>query len=292
MLVELSLGDAYGCGYEFAKPDILAVRKNDLSQYYPHNLPGYLMAGSYSDDTQMSIAITEALLENSPWTHEDLAERFVKCYKRNPHNGYSRVLQGILDNVNNGTELLAAITPISDKCGAAMRSCPIGTIKDENEVIRKATIQATITHNTPEGIFSSCAIALAVHYFLHKNGSKDGLWDYLKNHPFEANISSVWEEKWPAKTRVTSDAIPCVKAAITAVVETDSFSKCLLHCVDYTGDVDSIAAMAMGIASVIPNEKEMKSDLPQNLLDGLENGEYGFNYLRKLDILLLGKSRF
>jgi len=292
MFVEIALGDAYGCGFEFAKPEILSIRKNDLSEYYPHNLPGHLPPGSFSDDTQMSCAIAEALLEYDRWTPESLAERFVICYKRDPRNGYSRALQGILDSVTSGKELLATLIPTSNKCGAAMRSCPLGTIKDENEMLRKARIQAKITHDTPEGIFSSCAIALATHYFFHKNGTKDGLWEYLKNHPFPENMPEVWTEMWPDKTNVTSDAIPCIKAAISAVVKSNSFSECLMRCIDYTGDVDSVSAMALGIASVIPNENEMKSDFPEHLISGLENGKYGFNYLRNLDRLLLEKSRF
>jgi len=292
MLVEISLGDAFGSGFEFAKPEILATRKNDLTQYYPHNLPGHLPAGSYSDDTQMSIAIAEALIEYDRWTPLGLADRFVNCYKRDPRNGYSRALQGILDTVTTGEELLTTLVPTSNKCGAAMRSCPLGTIKHEDELLRRARIQAKITHDTKDGIFSSCAIALATHFFFHKNGSKDNLWNYMKNHPFPENRTEIWTELWHDKSHVSSDAIPCVKAAISAVVKSNTFSECLMRCVDYRGDVDSVAAMALGIASVIPNENEMKFDLPDNLISGLENGKYGFNYLRNLDRLLLEKSRF
>jgi ADP-ribosylglycohydrolase len=292
MMVEIGISDAFGAGFEFASPERLVVLKNDLSQYYPHNLPGFLPPGSYTDDTQMSVAIAEALIEYDRWTAESLADRFVNCYKRDPRNGYSRGLQSILDTVMTGEELLAKLVPSSDKCGAAMRSCPLGTIRHEDEMFRKARIQAKITHDTKDGIFSSCAIALATRYFFHEKGSKDNLWNFLKNHPFPENQPEVWTELWPDKTRVTSDAIPCIKAAISSVVKSNSFAECLMRCVDYTGDVDSVSAMALGIASVIPNESEMKFDLPNNLISGLENGKYGFNYLRNLDKLLLEKSRF
>jgi ADP-ribosylglycohydrolase len=57
LLLELAIGDAYGAGFEFA--DAQTVReKNDLSRYVKH--PRHrIQPGSYTDDTQMSLAIAE-----------------------------------------------------------------------------------------------------------------------------------------------------------------------------------------------------------------------------------------
>jgi len=77
MLVEIGVGDSYGAGFEYAKPERLAELTNDLKTYYPHNLPGFLPAGSYTDDTQMSIGLAEHILSGEAFTHELLADRFV-----------------------------------------------------------------------------------------------------------------------------------------------------------------------------------------------------------------------
>lgn len=287
MLVEIMIGDSYGAGFEFAKPERLVQLKNDLSTYYPHNLPGHLPAGSYTDDTQMSIAIAEHIVSDSPWTKEALAERFVATFKRDPRNGYSRKMQAILDSVSSGTEFLAAIVPNSDRCGAAMRSCPIGYFSSVPSVLSSARIQAKITHDTAEGIVSSQTIALASHYFLYNKGSKEDLFEFLD---VITNFDLVFKDKsdlWPIKTRVTSEAIPCVKAALSAIVRNNSMSDILKECIDYTGDVDSIAAMALGLASCI--KKDMKNDLPEKLYIGLENGKFGLQYIRELDKTLAEK---
>lgn len=284
MLVEIAIFDSYGAGFEFAKPKRLAQLKNDLSTYYPHNLPGHLPPGSYTDDTQMSIAITEHILENYPWTKESLAERFVATYKRDTRNGYSRKFQEILDTVKNGSQLLETIIPNSDRCGAAMRSCPIGVCPYEFEIIKRAKIQAKITHNTPEGITSSVAIALAAHYCLYNKGPKSGLIDFLRSQEPTAHLFENNNDLWPKAARVTSEAIPCVKAAISAVIRNNSLSDCLKECIDYTGDVDSVAAMAGGILSC---SKEVIRDLPCHLYDKLENGKYGLEYLENKDAELL-----
>lgn len=285
MLVEIAVGDSFGAGFEFAKPERLAELKNDLSTYYPHNLPGHLPPGSYTDDTQMSIALAEHIVSDAPFTHELLADRFVDTYKRDPRNGYSRRLQSMLDSVKNGEGLRAMLIPMSDRCGAAMRSCPLGVFPDEWHVVEVARKQASLTHNASHGQVSSVAIALACHYFLYDVGPKLDLTVYLNEHSFTKGLFD--GDLWLPGERVTSHAIPCVKAAISAVMRHSSMAECLMECIGYTGDVDSVAAMAMGIASCIPTAHEMANDLPKNLYEGLENGEYGLNYLRELDRKLL-----
>lgn len=283
MLVEIGIGDAYGAGFEMAKPSRLLEIKNDLKTYYQHNLPGFLPPGSYTDDTQMSIGIAEYMLDTDHWTEHlslDIANKWVEVYKRDPRNGYSRKFQAILDEISNGKELLEKIVPNSNKCGAAMRSCPIGYLPRVYNVLTFSRIQAKITHDTPEGIASSQIIAMASHYFIYDKGPKKDLLRFLE---VVGNYNLFFENRtdfWPLNQYCTSDAIPCVKAAISAVVRNSSLSECLKECIDYKGDVDSVAAMAVGIASC---SKEVVNDLPKNLYDGLENGFYGLDYLKNLD---------
>jgi ADP-ribosylglycohydrolase len=74
--------------------------------------------------------------------------------------------------------------------------------------------------------------------------------------------------------------LECVAAALTAVVEHDSLTAILRHCILYGGDVDTVAAIAMAAAS---GSGEIAQDLPRHLIDGLENGTYGRDYLLELD---------
>ena len=49
MLYEIAIADAYGAGFEFAAPEVIA-QHNDLSCYVPHQLYG--MLGNYTDEKQ------------------------------------------------------------------------------------------------------------------------------------------------------------------------------------------------------------------------------------------------
>ncbi|HBB31829.1 MAG TPA: ADP-ribosylglycohydrolase [Cyanobacteria bacterium UBA8803] len=276
MLIELAIGDAYGAGFEYAEPDFV-FSENDLSRYLQH--PRHqIRPGSYTDDTQMSLAIAETLIEQQAWTREVLANKFVAAFKRDPREGYASRFYQFLLRVQDGRQFLEEINWTSDKSGAAMRAGPIGVLPSVERVIESATIQAAITHNSPDGIAAAVAAALMSHYFIYRLGSKGELGQFLETHV----SGHQWSEPWIGK--VKSQGWMSVRAAITAVMRNESLSELLKDCIAYTGDVDTVAAIALAAASC---SEEIEQDLPQHLVDTLENGVYGRDYIIALDKQLM-----
>ena len=74
-----------------------------------------------------------------------------------------------------------------------------------------------------------------------------------------------------------------VRAAITAISLSTTLSDLLRNCVAFTGDVDTVAAIALGAASCC---NQFPNDLPAFLDADLENGSYGRDYIAKLDVKL------
>jgi ADP-ribosylglycohydrolase len=140
MLVELAIGDAYGAGFEYAADQIVRA-KNDLSAYIQHPRHN-IRPGCYTDDTQMSVAVAEAIVSDEPWTPEALAQRFVTAFQRDPREGYASSFYAFLQEVPDGAEFLARIRPDSDKSGVAMRAGPIGVYHPIAEVIHRCTMYA------------------------------------------------------------------------------------------------------------------------------------------------------
>ncbi|AFZ24891.1 ADP-ribosylglycohydrolase [Cylindrospermum stagnale PCC 7417] len=274
MLLELAIGDAYGAGFEYADEMIFA---NDLSRYVQH--PRHrLIPGSYTDDTQMSIAIAEVIVAQAPWTPKVLADSFVTAFKRDPREGYAGSFYHFLVQIRDGSEFLARIRPDSDKSGAAMRAAPIGVYPTPEKVIEAATIQAAITHNTADGINAAVAAALMSHYFIYRLGPKRKLGQFLEGYV----LSGDWSKPWQGK--VKSKGWMSVRAAITAVMRNDSMSDLLQDCIAFTGDVDTVAAIALAAASC---SQEIRQDIPSHLVTALENGAYGKDYLIDLDKQLM-----
>jgi ADP-ribosyl-[dinitrogen reductase] hydrolase len=277
MLLELAIGDAYGAGFEYANENV--AKYNTLAGYVRHPKHREILAGMYTDDTQMSIAIAELIVEGAEWTALNIASKFLECFKRNERTGYSGHFYEFLKSVNSGEEFLERIQPDSDKSGASMRAAPLGIFPTVEEVLERCRIQAAITHNTPDGISAAQASALMSHYFIYQLGSKADLGVWLEKQLPKTHL---WDEAY--KGKVKAQGWMSVRAAITAVKRNDSLSPLLMDCIAFTGDVDTVATIALAAAS---NSVEYQQDLPQVLIDGLENRHFGRGYLIELDKKLM-----
>ena len=115
------------------------------------------------------------------------------------------------------------------------------------------------------------------HYFICSVGPKSKLPEFISEF-----VPGTWIAPWHGK--VGAKGLMSVRAALTAVMAHDSLSEILKACVAFTGDVDTVATVALGAASC---SREIAQDIPSVLIDNLENGEYGLDYLRALDAQLM-----
>jgi ADP-ribosylglycohydrolase len=230
----------------------------------------------------MSLAIAEAIVSEDPWTPEQLAARFVEVFHRDPREGYASRFYAFLQQTHSAEEFLANIQPVSDKSGAAMRASSIGVFASVEEVLEKASIQARLTHDTPAGISAAQASALMTHYCLYELGAKSALGEFLDAQVPGYQWSKPWEGEVGAKGWMS------VRAAVTAVIRNASLSEILRDSINFGGDVDTVATMALAAASC---SREVSQELPKHLVDGLENELYGRDYICELDTRLLDKAQ-
>lgn len=78
----------------------------------------------YTDDTQMSIAVAELLNEGKEFDRENLAEKFIEAYKRDPIPRYSNRTKSLLESSKNGKEFIQKAYAVSESNGAVMRCVP------------------------------------------------------------------------------------------------------------------------------------------------------------------------
>lgn len=237
------------------------------------------IVGHYSDDTQMTIAIAKLIMGNFDWTQKTVLSSFLDTFKADPRKTYSPHMYNSLIGSSSVEDLASKISCDSTRNGAAMRSAPIGLVKSVDEVKRLARIQAESTHNTFEGIVTSQAVALSVNYFLHQNGRKAGLQDYLY-----AQTGEFFRADY--KDRVPCDAIETLDASISIVMRSSTLSDVLINSVSLGGDTDTVSIISCAIAYF---SSEMVNDLPEFLFNDIENGEFGKEYLIKLDCSLEDK---
>jgi ADP-ribosyl-[dinitrogen reductase] hydrolase len=271
MLLVIAMADAYGAGFEFTENEY--IKENHCLTKYHQAWLDNTPAGFYTDDTQMSIAIAELMVnESGPWNENLVAEYFLKAFKRDPRQSYSEEFYNFLLNTETSTEFIENIYSDSVRNGSAMRSVPLGLIKDKREMLEKARIQASVTHNTYEGIVASQAVALAVYYFVNQLGKKEGLFDYVCQQTKEIF-------RRDKVSRTDCDAIDTIDAVLTVLSQSDSLTEVLDKSVNLGGDTDSVASIACGIAFF--SDQYIKN-LPDFLELDIENGPYGKDYLIKL----------
>jgi len=313
MILGVIIGDAKGAGDEFRYPDLTSYQNISIDKYiksaYPdsENHPNHF-PGMYTDDGQMSIAVSELLASNREFNRENLAGKFIECYKRDPIAGYAKGFQKFLDSISTGKEFIEKIHSTSEKDGvtrngAAMRSVPLGVVKDIDTVIEYAKINASLTHNTPKGIASSVAVALMSHISMYtgfiyrdrdvvrsvvipevKRIDKETA-TYL-NKVLDIDILKMrfnplllyGEENY--NKGVPCDAMRTVGAVVYLLTNFYDPKEILDESIRLGGDVDSVASISLGISLINDNIER----LPSYLYNDLTNHEYGRDY-----VLSLGK---
>jgi len=198
LLLGLAIGDAFGAGVEFqdrrwikenidftkfvnARP-LIQVPKEQLKDFTAHYHPW-----QYTDDTEMTIGLSKALVSNRPfstdlliefWTKEYLADKAQKGYGRNGH--------GSMRWLYNGQKTIEEIRNFQRQKqypgnAPTMRAVPLGLIT-EKYIHQYATINAEATHPHPKAIASSILIARASQFMLIKKGNAQGIIPHCKGY--------------------------------------------------------------------------------------------------------------
>jgi len=297
-------GDALGLPME-------SLSRSDKKRRYGDVVKDYIKMreyglGTYSDDTQLTLAVAEALIRANGFSIKETARAFKEWIPRRISEGRT-TLEAIVSLEKDGSNWKST-GKSSDGCGAAMRASPIGLFyhNDINALLKYAAIQSFITHKHSLAIDGSKAIAYSVAYALQ----------HCKNFDPKHYLSSLYKvlgEDSELRERVkyfynnlnknvtdvaqkgigTTCVIDTVDTAIFCVAKSPyDFEKTIVTAINIGGDVDSIAGMAGSISGAINGI----NGIPRRWVEGLENGkggnkEKGRDYIIKTARRLYRKSK-
>jgi ADP-ribosyl-[dinitrogen reductase] hydrolase len=297
MMLGIAIGDAFGAGYEFLEGGRRAINSEfEFSKYKKHPNPDFQhIAGRYTDDTQMSIAVAETLLYSKQFDSLSLANHFVKAFRRDNTIGYSKRIHKALTESLSGKDFLERVGSDSKGNGAAMRAMPIGLADDLETAVHYAVVNAETTHNTPEGIASSVFISLASHYLIRNPDKAKDLIDFV--HPHIQRIHQGSADHLYAVSKIDSldedlifgpersnkgvpgDATKTIGAVLYIISKyADDPREGLRNAVLLGGDTDSVASMSLGLMAI----NQGLDTLPSWMMKDLTNHKYGKDYLIKL----------
>lgn len=291
MMLDLALGDAYGRPFEFNTPEFIK-KFNTGKQYLIRSVEETdTLFGTYTDDTQMSIAIAELLFKlDSGIDLEKIAEKFVYTYQRDPHMGYSKRMYAAFNaatgKINPGKVFFNSCMTenIVNSNGSVMRSVPLGVLSNEGAVVRAAQMQSLVTHCSCDASMGSQLIALTSHYFYYRKHGGDlsykNFEEYMDAFEFFDYMELCLTAFLNRPDQIPCDARTTVGAVLFTLFKAKTTTEILTRSVAYGGDVDSVASITSGLGALKDN---IKIDYDKNIILGLENGKYGKDYLCKLD---------
>ncbi len=268
MFIEAAVGDAYGAGFEFTNtPEV----QNDLSKYGRHQKGG-LEAGQYTDDTMRAIANARVLLgpEEDRFRPEAYIHQYKAIRREDRRPGWSSRFEAFLDESEHSSafEMMRNMRRRATN-GAIMGIAPLGYLEDPRDVLFASLAQTVSTHSAAAVPYAQ-AIALASHFLLRGARSEDAVHmavdqaEWHNKSEMSAFIRMIEDAPVPAMPVATIAA-----GALSALLLFDKQSEALLWSCSRGGDTDSLASVTMALMS---SAKDIQSDLPSHLIEGLEAG--------------------
>jgi ADP-ribosylglycohydrolase len=319
-LLGTAIGDAFGAGVEFqdrdwirANADFTAfvnarhlIRASDVA---PHIFTENYQPWDYTDDTEMTLGLLQALLSGQPFTPDLLIAYWTKEYQRGIlEKGYGRNGHGSMRWVFNGEKSINEVRDFQRKRpnpgnAPAIRAALLGLLP-EPLIDTYAVINADATHPHPKARAASIIVARAAKFLWIENGSAADLIPYCLEHIqyIDQETAQYLQEvnKLPPPTVIneqeleillgpqpivapyflpgikglSSDAMLTAGAVLWILKYAATAFDGLKTAIYLGGDVDSVAAVCTGILA----GKYGLADLPEFMMDNVE----GKMYLKKM----------
>jgi len=277
------VGDALGMPFEQADPAGVPERIEMVD--------ARLGRGTYTDDTQMMIALAEALLDCGRIDAVALGHRFAAAHdpRRGYGSGTTRVLELVRSGVHPHEAARAAFGGEGSRGnGAAMRVAPVAVryAHDIAAMAEAARASALVTHAHPAAIDAAVIQAHAVAAALNGEPALDAAMAAASTSALADRLLTAARllpgRPPPAEVAAAlgngstgHESVPC---AIYAATAHDSLEAAITFAVRCGGDTDTIAAMTGAIAGA----RGGAGAIPARWRDALEDGPKGRGYVERL----------
>jgi poly(ADP-ribose) glycohydrolase ARH3 len=297
------LGDAFGSGFEGMDLDRALFHMSILDSPSVHHFVSKKFTRSYTDDTDMTLALAESIIQCGQIDPEDIAKQFsLHCdLTRGYAIGTIKAVQALRAGMKWHQVARIVFESGSFGNGAAMRASPVGLFYHHDlDGLKEAAIQqANITHIHPLGqcgaVMQACSVGLAVNQTPEEPLKKEQmivnlrevLWggpiEYIKAlNKIEVMLSQ--EKRLHAREVVQSLGngveahLSVPSACYIALTNSPDFCDAIRAAISLGGDTDTIAGMVGAIVGAHVGEK----GLPKEWIEQLEDGPRGRSFVRSL----------
>lgn len=247
--------------------------------------------GTYTDDTQMMIALAESLIAQGRVDADHLARAFLDAYDAD--RGYGSGTRRVFGLWRSGVSVADAASYVfngqgSRGNGAAMRIAPIAVwFRDDPErLCVEAAASARVTHTHTVGVDGAVVQAAAIGAALRGEHILETARSVASTAELRCALDEVESlldsERAPAEVcaRLGSSADACesVAAALYSAAANDSFEAAVSFAVRLGGDTDTVAAMA----GAVTGARDGWGAIPARWLEALEDSDRGRSHVQSL----------
>lgn len=242
----LAIGDALGATVEFMTPREIRVAYG----VHRHIIGGgwlNLKPGQITDDTEMSLALGDAILAKGTIDPVAIGEAFDAWMRSKPVDIGNTVRRGILNFRNRG-EIAVEPNEYDAGNGACMRVLPVAfaTLGQSSEQVAAAVrMQAHLTHNHPLSDAGTLCVVQMIQMALTGASKIELLFG-----PVHTLIQRHPEFRFRQRNADNPSGyiVHTLCAVFQGLFDTDSFEECLIDVVNRGGDADTTGAIAGMIA--------------------------------------------
>lgn len=251
-LFGVACGDALGGTLEFMTVDEIAGKYGYLRNIIGGGY-GNLVPGEVSDDTMMTIAVAEGILDNPADPIEDIGRHFIKWFDSRPR-GIGRIVRFALGEYKRTNDWQKAAlyahrtaNGMSAGNGSLMRCLPAALYYDDADKMCKVTAaQSLLTHYDKQAADACLFYNLMAYDYMHEKQKTDVINEHIKKYPeYKCVFGMSKEELKP--TGYVFDTLVCV---LWCFINTASFEEAVCEAANLGGDADTIAAITGGMAGV------------------------------------------
>jgi len=238
-----------------------------------------------SDDTELTIATCESIIEHGRADPENVASHFLRWFLAGRVHGIGSSTLKAMRDLAIGTHwaLAGASGEFAAGGGAAMRIAPLAFLLNPNDPLERTVIRdvCRITHHNDEAYVGALAVVLAIRSVLsgdwsHNRSFLDATVDGLPDSAVRDRMETLRSVQLPvsevARTFGSSghvvDSVPLALYCAQSIAS-ESLPPLLARAIRVGGDADTIASIAGQIAGTVVGS----SGIPHHFVAEVEGGD-------------------
>ena len=258
--VGAAVGDALGMPLEFHPPRPEYAWVNEM-------IEGPLPAGTFTDDTEMALCLTESLLLTSPLNSRDLSARFTAWYQSHPSDVGIHTAK-VLAAIASGTDFakasheIQAEEPESAGNGGVMRAWPLAIARHAHPGLLAAEtrLQCEITHTHEDSINGALLFNFVLYHILQNLSEAKEL--VIRQAILQASEQVILDPDFLLAVKLSAMRLPSdlknsgwvrhsIESALWAVQTTHSFEEALVKVVNLGNDADTAGCITGAISGAL-----------------------------------------